>query len=64
MRKDNVKKFITKKAFTIEEMVGGTVIIALAFSVFSNVKIYEMSICNIITIFMIMVFAMDVIKRM
>ena len=50
-----IKDFITKKAFTIEEMVGGTVIIALAFSVFSNVKIYEMSICNIITIFMIMV---------
>lgn len=50
-----IKDFTIKKAFTVEEMVGATVIISLAFSVFSDLKIYEMSICNIITIFMIMV---------
>ena len=50
-----IKDFAIKKAFTVEEMVGATVIVALACSVFSAINIYEMSICNIITIFMIMV---------
>lgn len=49
-----IKEFGIKKAFTVEEMVGATVIVALAFSIFANIKIYEMSICNIVIIFMIM----------
>lgn len=50
-----IKDFTIKKAFTVEEMVGAAVIVALACSVFSTITIYEMSICNIITIFIIMV---------
>ena len=50
-----IKDYMHKKAFTIEEMVGATVIISLACSIFANIQIYQMSLCSIIIIFMIMV---------
>lgn len=49
-----IKDLGVKRAFTIEEMVGATVIVAIASLVFAGVRVYDMSICNIIVIFMIM----------
>ena len=50
-----IKEFNEKKAFTIEELIAATIIIALASAVFNNVDIFSLNLSNIIIIFMIMV---------
>lgn len=50
-----IKNLNVKKAFTLEELIAGVLIIAIASIAFSNVNIFSLSITNIIIIFMIMV---------
>lgn len=50
-----IKEFNEKKAFTIEELIAGAIIIALASTAFNSVKIFSLNISNIIIIFLIMV---------
>ena len=50
-----IKDFNIKKAFTIEELIAGVIIIAIASVAFNNVSIFSLNISNIIIIFMIMV---------
>lgn len=49
-----IKDFKIKKAFTIEELIGAIVIIAIASSAFNQINILSLNISNIIIIFMIM----------
>ena len=49
-----IKDFNNKKAFTIEELIAGILIISLASLAFNNVNIFSLNISNIIIIFMIM----------
>lgn len=44
-----------KKVFTIEEMIGTSLLLAIAISAFGETNIYGISICNILCIFIIMV---------
>ena len=48
-----IKNLNVKKAFTLEELIAGVLIIAIASIAFSNVNIFSLSITNIIIIFMI-----------
>ncbi len=50
-----IKEFSIKKAFTIEELIAGALIIALASLPFSNINIFSLNLSNVIIIFMIMV---------
>jgi stage II sporulation protein E len=50
-----IKDFNVKKAFTLEELIAGTIIIAIASVSFNNINIVSLNISNIIIIFMIMV---------
>ena len=50
-----IKNLNIKKAFTLEELIAGVLIISIASIAFSNVNIFSLSISNIIIIFMIMV---------
>lgn len=50
-----IKNLNIKKAFTIEELIAGVLIIAIASTAFSNLNVFSLSITNIIIIFMIMV---------
>ena len=50
-----IKDLNEKKAFTIEELIAGIIIISLASSVFNDLNIFSLNISNIIIIFMIMV---------
>ena len=50
-----IKDLNEKKAFTIEELIAGIIIISLASSVFNDFNIFSLNISNIIIIFMIMV---------
>ncbi len=50
-----IKNLNVKTAFTLEELIAGTLIIAIASIAFSNLSIFSLSITNIIIIFMIMV---------
>lgn len=50
-----IKNLNVKKAFTLEELIAGVLIIAIASISFSNLSIFSLSITNIIIIFMIMV---------
>jgi len=49
-----IKEFKVKKAFTIEELIAGAVIIAIASLAFNEISIASISISNVIIIFMIM----------
>lgn len=51
----SINKLNEKKAFTIDELIATTIIIALASSAFNNVSVFSLNISNIIIIFMIMV---------
>lgn len=50
-----IKNLNVKKAFTLEELIAGVLIIAIASISFSNLSLFSLSITNIIIIFMIMV---------
>lgn len=50
-----IKGFKVKKAFTIEELIAGVLIIAVASTALNNLSIFNLNISNIIIIFMIMV---------
>lgn len=50
-----IKNLNVKKAFTLEELIAGVLIIAIASIAFSDINIFSLSITNIIIIFMIMV---------
>ena len=49
-----IESFKEKKAFTIEELIASTIIIAVASTVFNSLNVFGLSISNIIIIFMIM----------
>ena len=48
-----IRDFKEKKAFTIEEIIASLIIFAIAISVFKDVKIFELSVTNILTMFLI-----------
>ena len=50
-----IRDFKSKKAFSIEEIIAATIILAIALSVFKDIKIFELSVSNILIIFMILV---------
>lgn len=50
-----IKNLNIKKAFTLEELIAGVLILAIASISFSNLSIFSLNISNIIIIFMIMV---------
>lgn len=50
-----LRDFNIKKAFSIEEIVGATLIIAIASITFNSITIFELSITNIILIFILLV---------
>jgi len=50
-----IRDFGEKKAFTVEEVVAAAILSAIAFSVFHNVTIFELSVSNILVIFIILV---------
>lgn len=50
-----IRDIRTKKAFAIEEVIAATIILAIAISVFKDIKIFDLSISNIFIIFMILV---------
>lgn len=50
-----IKNLNIKKAFTIEELIAGVLIVSVASIAFSKLSIFSLSITNIIIIFMIMV---------
>ncbi len=50
-----IKDFNVKKAFTIEELIAGVLIIAVASTALNNISIFNLKLSNIIIIFMIMV---------
>lgn len=49
-----IKEFNRKKAFTLEELIGATIIISIASLAFNKFSIFSLNISNIIIIFMIM----------
>ena len=49
-----IRDFTKKKAFTVEEVIAAAIILAIAISVFKDVKIFALSISNILVIFLIM----------
>ncbi len=50
-----LESFNEKKAFTIEELIASTIIIAVASTAFNRFNLFSLSISNIVIIFMIMV---------
>lgn len=50
-----IKEFRIKEAFTIEELIAGTIMIAITSLAFNTLSIWNINISNIIIIFMIMV---------
>lgn len=50
-----IKEFNIKKAFTVEELIAGVIIISLASTAFNNINIFSLNLSNIIIIFMIMI---------
>lgn len=50
-----IKNLNVKSAFTLEELIAGVIIIAIASISFSSLNVFSLSITNIIIIFMIMV---------
>lgn len=50
-----IKDFNVKKAFTIEELIAGVIIISLASTSLNAINIFSLNLSNIIIIFMIMV---------
>lgn len=50
-----IKNWNIKKAFTLEELIGGAIILAIASIAFNNVTVFNLHISNIIVIFLIMV---------
>lgn len=50
-----IKNLNVKSAFTLEELIAGVIIIAIASIAFSSLNVFSLSITNIIIIFMIMV---------
>ncbi len=50
-----IKDFNVKKAFTIEELIAGVLIIAVASTALNNISVFNLKLSNIIIIFMIMV---------
>lgn len=47
--------FNTKKAFTIEELIGSSLLLAIAVGAFGNLSIFGISICNVLSILIVMV---------
>lgn len=50
-----IRDFGNKKAFTVEELIAATIILAIAVSSLKNIQIFSLSISNILIIFMILV---------
>lgn len=50
-----IKELNVKKAFTIEELIAGVLIVSLASIAFNSINIFSLNLSNIIIIFMIMV---------
>lgn len=50
-----IRLYGTQKIFSIEELIGTSLLLSLAISVFGDVTIYDISICNVLCIFIIMV---------
>ena len=49
-----IRDFSKKRAFTVEEIIAATIIIAISISVFQNIKIFQLSVANIFIMFFIM----------
>lgn len=49
-----IRDFKVKKAFTVEEVIAASIILAIAISVFHDVNIFSLSISNILIIFIVM----------
>ncbi|MCI8309848.1 MAG: hypothetical protein HFJ45_06710 [Clostridia bacterium] len=49
-----IRDFKEKKAFTVEEVIAASIILAIAISAFNNIKVFSLSISNIIIIFIVM----------
>ena len=49
-----IRDFGKKRAFTVEEIIASTIIFAIAISVFKDIEIFNLSITNILVIFLIM----------
>lgn len=49
-----IKEFRVKKAFTVEELIGSTIIIAVTSLAFNKLSIFSINISNVIVMFMIM----------
>ena len=50
-----IKEFNNKKAYTLEELIGATIIISIASLSFNNLNVFSLNISNIIIILMIMI---------
>lgn len=50
-----IRGFGIKKVFSIEELIGTSLLLAIAISAFGDTNIYGISICNVLCIFIIMV---------
>ena len=50
-----IKSFGIKKAFSIEELIGTSLLISIAISAFGDISVYNISISNVLCIFIIMV---------
>lgn len=50
-----IRLYGTQKIFSIEELIGTSLLLSIAISVFGDVTIYDISICNVLCIFIIMV---------
>jgi len=50
-----IRMYGTQKIFSIEELIGTSLLLSLAISVFGDFTIYDISICNVLCIFIIMV---------
>jgi stage II sporulation protein E len=49
-----IRDFKEKRAFTVEEIIAASIILAVAISVFNNITIFSLSISNILIIFIVM----------
>ena len=54
-----IKNWKIKKAFTLEEIIGSTIIIAIASMAFNGVTIFNLHLSNIIIIFLVMLLRME-----
>ncbi len=50
-----IRDITKKRAFTVEEVIAASILLAISFSVFKDIRIFELSIVNIFVVFLIMV---------